>query len=443
MIRHSPLALLLPALFLALGALFPKTASAAESCSTATCHASLLKQKNVHAVAESCDSCHQASTTPHPQAGKKTFQLLQEPPALCERCHPPMAKKKHPHAPVEGGMCTTCHNPHSSPEPKLLPQPMKDLCLQCHPGKTDHTYVHGPAATGDCTSCHSPHGAELKALLVKKNEELCYLCHVDMQPEMQRKYVHPALQGGCTSCHDPHGSPSKKLLAAEGEQVCFRCHARVGEVLQKAKSIHPPVKSQKGCASCHMPHSSDGPKLLLKTGKDLCLECHPQVIAKEQTVLHGPIQKETCTPCHDPHGSPNGKLLKGTFPDNFYIAYDDKQYGLCFTCHNRDLLKFPTTSYATGFRDGDRNLHHLHVNKKDKGRSCQSCHLVHASEAPKLIADKVLFGKWKLPLRYVKTDTGGSCSPGCHKQFHYDRKTPGKAPEPADAALKEKKKPRK
>jgi hypothetical protein len=45
------------------------------------------------------------------------------------------------------------------------------------------------------------------------------------------------------------------------------------------------------------------------------------------------------------------------------------------------------------------------------------------------MADKVLFGKWPLPLRSIKTDTGGSCSPGCHKKYNYDRKTPGKEPE--------------
>jgi hypothetical protein len=65
---------------------------------------------------------------------------------------------------------------------------------------------------------------------------------------------------------------------------------------------------------------------------------------------------------------------------------------------------------------------------------------MHAGELPKLMADKVPFGKWNLPLRSIKTDTGGSCSPGCHKKYNYDRKTPGKEPEITKPATKEQEK---
>lgn len=44
-----------------------------------------------------------------------------------------------------------------------------------------------------------------------------------------------------------------------------------------------------------------------------------------------------------------------------------------------------------------------------------------------LIADRASFGNWELPLKFVKTDTGGQYSPGCHKIYNYERKTPGKA----------------
>ena len=154
------------------------------------------------------------------------------------------------------------------------------------------------------------------------------------------------------------------------------------------------------------------------------------------TTLHGPINEGKCTPCHDPHGGPNAKLLVAEFPPNPYAPYTDKEYALCFTCHKRDLVQYPDTSFATGFRDGERNLHYLHVNNKQKGRSCKLCHALHGSTSPKLIADSVPFGKWNLPLKFVKTDTGGSCSPGCHKTQSYDRKTPGKKPEAATPPAK-------
>jgi predicted CXXCH cytochrome family protein len=253
---------------------------------------------------------------------------------------------------------------------------------------------------------------------------------MDMQDEMKKKVVHGAVLGGCTSCHNPHGSSYKKLLPEEGEKLCFQCHAQVAETVQKAKVVHAPVKTEKACASCHSPHASNNDKLLSKSGKDLCLDCHKNIIKKNMTVLHGPIITGKCIPCHDPHGSKYSKLLAKEFTSEVYVSYNDKEYELCFSCHNRDLLRFPDTSFATGFRDGDRNLHYLHVNKKEKGRNCKLCHNIHGGGNPKLIADSAPFGKWELPLKFVKTETGGSCSPGCHKTYNYDRKTPGKAPEP-------------
>jgi predicted CXXCH cytochrome family protein len=146
------------------------------------------------------------------------------------------------------------------------------------------------------------------------------------------------------------------------------------------------------------------------------------------TVLHGPIADGKCTPCHEPHGGPNAKLLVREFPVTPYVPYTDQEYALCFGCHKRDLVQYADTSFATGFRDGERNLHFVHVNQP-KGRNCVLCHDVHGGTSPKLIAASVPFGKWSLPIKFVKTDTGGSCAPGCHKPQVYDRKSPGKKPE--------------
>lgn len=404
---------------------------AAEGCMTATCHASMLKKKHVHPAAEPCDTCHQPLVAPHPQKGRKTFKLAADMPGLCFQCHAPFGALKYKHAPVKDGMCTTCHDPHASAGPKLLTQPLKELCASCHPDKTDYKFVHGPAATGDCTSCHNPHESNTGRLLVKDGADLCFMCHVDMQKEIKKKFAHPALDGGCTSCHNPHGSSAKKFFAAAGSGLCYQCHPQIEEKLKGAKSVHPPIQSEKGCAACHAPHASDAPKLLPKTGKDLCFDCHKDFIKKSQTVLHGPIKDGKCTACHDPHGTPNIRLLVKPYSTEFYVSYSDAEFQFCFSCHNRDLLKFPTTSYATDFRDVDKNLHYIHVNRKDHGKSCRACHVVHAGESPKLIAESVPFGKWNLPLKFVKTETGGSCAPGCHQPYAYDRKTAGKEVKPA------------
>ena len=404
--------------------------AAAEGCVTAKCHANLLKTKNIHPVAEACDTCHQAAETPHPQKKMKTFKLTESVPGLCYQCHARFGAMKQVHPPVKDGTCTACHNPHDSAQPKLLLKPVKDLCASCHPGKSAHKYVHGPTATGDCTSCHNAHESNNARLLVKEGADLCFLCHVDMQGEIKKKFVHPALQGGCTSCHDPHGSSVKKFFSAEGTALCYQCHSPIEDRLKSAKSVHAPIKTERGCASCHSPHASEAPKLLAKAAKDLCLDCHKGFIKKTQTVLHGPLKDGMCTPCHDPHGTPNEKLLIKPYSTDFYVSYNDNEFPLCFSCHNRDLLRFPTTSFATGFRDGNKNLHYLHINRKDRGRRCKVCHVIHAGENPKLVADKVPFGKWSLPLKFIKTETGGSCAPGCHQPYSYDRKTPSKETKP-------------
>lgn len=405
-----------------------RDAIAEEGCVTAKCHATLLQGTTVHPVAESCEGCHQSVATPHPQKGKQTFSLMQEPPDLCYTCHEQFGTKKVVHPPAASGMCTTCHNPHSSDQPKLLREPMKDLCGTCHADHIDFKFLHGPVSAGDCTACHAPHESDNESLLLKQGEELCVTCHVDMEDVLKKKNVHPALASGCTSCHNPHGSDHPKMLPDEGPQVCFLCHPQIGDKVNDSPVVHAAIFAEKGCATCHSPHASDNEKLLLEPVKEMCTTCHDSIIPKNATVLHGPNNDGKCNRCHDPHGSQYETLLVGEFPSDVYVPYTDTEYGLCFSCHKRDLLEYPETSFATNFRDGERNLHYLHVHNKQKGRSCKLCHSFHGSPNPKLIADSVPFGKWNLPLKFVKTDTGGSCAPGCHKPQSYDRKSPGRKP---------------
>jgi len=437
---------------------------AKNTCLAAGCHAAILNKKDVHPAAEPCETCHQQVSTPHPMSkapdkgkgkeknkektapkgAEKAFKLTEAVPQLCYQCHAAFGTKKTVHPPVKDGQCVTCHDPHASYEQKLLAQPVKDLCLSCHPDKTDHKYVHPPTAAGECLSCHVPHESATARLLVKVDPDVCFQCHADPRGDkVRKKNIHPALEGGCTSCHNPHGSSAKKFLPAEGAAVCFPCHPAIESKVtgSSARSVHPPVLSERGCVSCHDPHASDAPKLLPKTGKDLCLDCHKDLIKKNDVVVHGPIKDKGCTPCHDPHGSPNEKLLVQPYSTDFYVSYSDTEFRLCFSCHNREILQFPKTSYATGFRDGEQNLHYLHVNRKDRGKRCKACHVVHAGPNPKLIAVKVPFGKWNMPLNFVKTDNGGSCAPGCHQPYGYDRKNPLKGKMPAKE--KESKKKRK
>ena len=376
--------------------------------------------KLLHREAAYCSYCHTQPPSGTAEPQKKTYPLTEPVPALCYKCHARFLKGKSFHAPVEGGSCTSCHDPHDKGTPYLLTLPVKDLCVSCHSDVVDHEYVHGPTAVGACTYCHRPHSSPNEHLLTAGGVDLCVSCHFDIQRELKKPVVHPALRGGCTSCHDPHGSEARKFLPAEGAALCFSCHPSIeSKVTPSGQVVHRPINTEQGCASCHSPHASDAPMLLPKTGMDLCLDCHKNIIGKNDTVLHGPIKSGKCLPCHDVHGSPNPKLLIKPYSSGFYVSYNDSEFPLCFRCHSRGLVTTRATTTATRFRDGDRNLHYLHVNRKDLGKRCRFCHVVHGGPNPKLIATTVPFGTWKLPLNFKKTVSGGSCAPGCHQAFSY------------------------
>ena len=406
-----------------------RTLAAQESCQSAQCHATLVQGSVVHEAAESCDNCHEATATAHPQKGAKTFKLTETEPALCTNCHDGLGGKREVHAPFADGSCTTCHSPHASSNPKLLLKPQKQLCFDCHSQPAAAAHPHGPFEAGDCTACHAPHSSDSKPLLARTGDALCVDCHSDVGDLVRAKKVkHPALDDGCTSCHQPHGGAQPKLLAEAGPALCFQCHDDVATKVQKSPVVHAALASAKGCASCHSPHAADQKGLLLQSEKETCLGCHRKIVTPEMTVVHGPIRDGSCAACHEPHGGTQAKLLVDSFPATAYLPYTDTAYALCFRCHDRDLVKYADTSFATGFRDGERNLHFLHVNNAQKGRSCALCHNLHGGTNDVLIAESVTFGSWKLPLKFVKSEDGGSCAPGCHRPATYDRKSPTKKP---------------
>ncbi len=170
----------------------------------------------------------------------------------------------------------------------------------------------------------------------------------------------------------------------------------------------------------------------------MCLSCHDRTMEStgagslanmkelfdKNPKWHGPIRDHDCSGCHDVHGSVNFRILKQNYPQEFYTSFTQNQYDLCFACHQPTLVQDPQTTTLTGFRDGDRNMHYLHVNKKIKGRTCRACHETHASQKTKHIREGVPFGQWVLPIRFEATSTGGKCSPGCHAPKEYSRTAP-------------------
>lgn len=345
------------------------------------------------------------------------------------------------HAPFAKGECKKCHTTAGAQD-GALKEDMPNLCYDCHKDYEKNSYIHGPVAAGACTTCHNPHESENKKLLTSPSiNELCYSCHYDKGESMKSmSTLHPPAVNSCTNCHDPHGENHLYQLKADRKKdICLTCHTEKKEWLENAKFKHGAVDRGEQCVGCHNPHSSNQQKLLQKeNSKELCLTCHnAQLRANEDSKLlinmekhlasnpdwHGPSLWGDCAACHNPHGSDNFRILKKPFPKGSVSEFDTKNY-ICFQCHNEGKIADKFTTTETNFRNGNTNVHYIHVNSK--GITCRTCHDFHGTkEYPHHLKLKSSFGSAvEFPIRFIETPTGGSCNPICHAKKEYDRENP-------------------
>ena len=417
----------------------PTTAVDAKNCVTAECHANVKEYKVVHGPVNvnACDACHKLT-----DAATHTYTLARDKTQICTFCHKiDTAGKQVVHKPVATGDCLPCHNPHGGKTTKFLRgNTMRETCTQCHKdvvGQKKH--VHGPVASGACEACHEPHAGKNPKLLVAEGKALCLTCHKEMGEQLAASKVKhkPVADGECAQCHDPHASDYPMQVKAPPEALCTGCHTKIKDAIKDAKYKHSVVTNDQACLNCHTAHGSQLAKLMKAEPLDVCLKCHNEKIKTSDNRdlaglaelknpkldKHGPVKDGTCGGCHDVHGSAVPSLLIKNYPATFYAKYDADNFALCFTCHDKKLVEAKEAEGLTGFRNGTDNLHYLHVNR-ERGRTCRACHETHASKQPVHLRDSVPYGQWELPINFKKTETGGSCSPGCHKELAYDRKTP-------------------
>jgi len=407
-----------------------------KGCTTSGCHDDYGKKPVIHNPVENgaCDSCHEAK-----KDAAHAFRLKADDIKLCTECHEDEKfKGKVVHAPVSQGQCTACHDPHASQSKHLIKTAtVGDACNDCHEETTaGFSTIHGPVASGECTVCHAPHVSEQPKLLRTPDPGLCVDCHSDVSERINAaKHKHPPAETACLSCHQPHGAKNPMMLKATAPTLCADCHEEILAKTKDEKYRHSPAAEEGGCVKCHNPHATDAPHLVLTDPPSkMCLSCHNKVIQigdrsimdiaaclKTTAPPHGPIQNGECTPCHDPHGASQKSLLTAEYPASFYSAFSADAYKLCFDCHEVEAFTEKETDNATQFRNGKQNLHYVHVNKSFKGRTCRACHDPHATQNEQHVVNHVKFGKWEIPLNYKATQTGGSCAPGCHSPYRYDR----------------------
>jgi predicted CXXCH cytochrome family protein len=181
--------------------------------------------------------------------------------------------------------------------------------------------------------------------------------------------------------------------------------------------------------TCHRSHNSPNRKLLAKAAPALCYECHDDFSKKKS--VHSPVADGECLECHAGHKADREALLTKNYDRERSVEFSEKAYELCFGCHEPKAFADPAAADSTGFRDGNRNLHSLHlVGKVEAGKyklerskrrlSCNGCHLVHGSDQEKLVRGSLERGSMTIyTIQFTKTEAGGTCVVGCHKPQDY------------------------
>lgn len=307
------------------------------------------------------------------------------------------------------------------------------------PAGAEVVWSHAPFEMGECGLCHTSDDAADPGPVSDEVNELCFGCHVETQEAMEAASMsHAAAVDDCTSCHNPHNSSHHKLLLAQPPELCADCHSEVWEEATQSPVQHEAVKEGVACLNCHGPHATNVDHLLTALPYNLCVDCHGQPdmsdddgkqltnfseLLSTNPSIHGPVAAQDCSACHQPHGGATFRMLVADYPAKFYAPFDAENYALCFSCHNESVMAEATTTTLTGFRDGSTNLHFVHVNKTDRGRTCRACHEVHAAPQDHLIRDGVPYGKgdWVLKINYTIDANGGTCEKTCHGAKSYDR----------------------
>jgi len=411
------------------------------SCLTAECHRELqgLRVSHGPVVLGRCDDCHVEGEgcTPYQEGEDHVFGLRDLDGRLCGRCHPFPTHEAVVHYPLRGQRCVICHDPHGSEHEGMMRfERTADVCFQCHRAdKLEAEHVHAPARVGACETCHDPHGSPNALQLVAAGSRLCLRCHEDVAENMaSHRHLHRVMSDDCSECHRSHVGEDPFLLKGTAPDLCLDCHEELAARIEHAPLRHKALDDETSCMYCHDAHASDMAGQLVKSPIELCLSCHDRELVGEERVLrdmnaflaanpvhHGPIRNGDCSACHDSHASSLPHLLPKEYSETYYAAFDVAEYSLCFTCHEPAMVLEEESETVTEFRDGKKNLHFVHVNRAEKGRTCRACHDVHASKRPKHVRDTVAFGFWEMPIDFQIWPDGGSCGSGCHEPRSYWR----------------------
>jgi DmsE family decaheme c-type cytochrome len=135
-------------------------------------------------------------------------------PELCLQCHQMRRAQlqRSSHMPYREGKvtCTSCHNPHGTPNPKqLIQSTINENCLSCHTERRGPFLWEHPPVMENCANCHEAHGTNNPQLLKVRMPRLCDTCHDSSRHPTTPTVLNSVrdFNRGCTNCHSRiHGS---------------------------------------------------------------------------------------------------------------------------------------------------------------------------------------------------------------------------------------------
>jgi DmsE family decaheme c-type cytochrome len=226
-----------------------------------------------------CESCHGPSKKHADSGGEERGDMIafgrKKPTpvavrnATCLSCHQKTARTLWQGSAHESRnvACTDCHSlMHAGSERGNLAQPtVMQTCGKCHQQKVSQLtrFSHMPISNGklECSTCHNPHGSPNEKLLHATSvNQTCFSCHAEKRGPFL--YEHAPVVENCANCHDPHGSNKEKLLKVSRPRLCQQCHptAHGATTAKPADAATVRFVYNKGCVNCHVNlHGSNHP----------------------------------------------------------------------------------------------------------------------------------------------------------------------------------------
>ena len=208
--------------------------------------------------------------------GKEANISLESQSAKCLECHENGQRQFWNGGMHEsrGLTCGTCHNVMDNSgdstrfidpltQNKLFVKSSQgEVCFQCHKQRRAQMQrsAHMPMREGKiaCASCHNPHGSpNPKLLQASSANETCASCHAERRGPFL--WEHPPVLENCTNCHEPHGSTNPQLLKVRYPRLCQRCHIETRHPTTPREDTTRFVFNR-GCLNCHSQiHGSNHP----------------------------------------------------------------------------------------------------------------------------------------------------------------------------------------